>query len=285
MSKLKIAIQKKGRLSEKSLDLLKSCGIVLPNGDRKLKTEAKNFPIEILYLRDDDIPQYVDQGVADLGILGQNELWEKGGEIDVVQELGFAGCRLSLAIPREESYEGLSYFNNKKIATSYPVILRKYLQDKNIQAEIEEIGGSVEIAPSIGLAEGIFDIVSTGSTLTMNGLKEVELVTKSEAVLIQTKELNVGKKAILDQLLFRINAVRNAKENKYILLNTPNESISQITAILPGMKSPTVIPLAEEGWSSMQSVVREDVFWEVIDQLKGLGAEGVLVLNIEKMIV
>jgi len=285
MSKLKIAIQKKGRLSEKSLDLLKNCGITLPNGDRKLKTEAKNFPIEVLFLRDDDIPQYVDQGVADIGILGQNELWEKGGDIEVVQELGFAGCRLSLAIPREEAYGGLSYFNGKKIATSYPVILQKFLQEKNIQAEIEQIGGSVEIAPGIGLAEGIFDIVSTGSTLTMNGLKEVEVVTKSEAVLIQTKELSTEKKSILDQLLFRINAVRNARENKYILLNAPNEAISQITAILPGMKSPTIIPLAEEGWSSMQSVVREDVFWEVIDQLKGLGAQGVLVLNIEKMIV
>jgi len=188
MSKLKIAIQKKGRLSEKSLDLLKNCGITLPNGDRKLKTEAKNFPIEVLFLRDDDIPQYVDQGVADIGILGQNELWEKGGDIEVVQELGFAGCRLSLAIPREEAYGGLSYFNGKKIATSYPVILQKFLQEKNIQAEIEQIGGSVEIAPGIGLAEGIFDIVSTGSTLTMNGLKEVEVVTKSEAVLIQTKD-------------------------------------------------------------------------------------------------
>lgn len=285
MSKLKIAIQKKGRLSEKSLELLKNCGIILPNGDRKLKTEAKNFPIEVLFLRDDDIPQYVDQGVADIGILGQNELWEKGGDIEVVQELGFAGCRLSIAIPREEAYSGLSYFNGKKIATSYPVILQKFLEEKNIRAEIEQIGGSVEIAPGIGLAEGVFDIVSTGSTLTMNGLKEVEVVTKSEAVLIQTKELSVEKKSILDQLLFRINAVRNAKENKYILLNAPNEAIAQITAILPGMKSPTIISLAEEGWSSMQSVVREDVFWEVIDQLKGLGAQGVLVLNIEKMIV
>ena len=285
MSKLKIAIQKKGRLSEKSLSLLKSCGITLPNGDRKLKTEAKNFPIEVLFLRNDDIPQYVEQGVADIGILGQNELWEKEGEVDVVQELGFAGCRLSLAIPREDDYTGLEYFNNKRIATSYPVILQKFLQEKNIQVEIEEIGGSVEIAPGIGLAEGIFDIVSTGSTLTMNGLKEVEVVTKSEAVLISSKKLTGTKREILDQLVFRIDAVRNANENKYILLNAPNSAIPQIIAILPGMKSPTVIPLAEEGWSSLQSVVREDVFWDVIDQLKGLGAQGVLVLNIEKMIL
>lgn len=285
MSKLKIAIQKKGRLSEKSLSLLKSCGITLPNGDRKLKTEAKNFPIEVLFLRDDDIPQYVEQGVADIGILGQNELWEKERDVEVVQELGFAGCRLSLAIPREDDYTGLDYFNNKRIATSYPVILRNFLNDKNIQAEIEEIGGSVEIAPGIGLAEGVFDIVSTGSTLTMNGLKEVEVVTKSEAVLISSKKISAAKKEILDRLIFRIDAVRNANENKYILLNAPDEAIPQIIAILPGMKSPTVIPLAEEGWSSLQSVVREDVFWEVIDQLKGLGAQGVLVLNIEKMIL
>lgn len=285
MSKLKVAIQKKGRLSEKSLGLLKSCGIVLPSGERKLKTEAKNFPIQVLFLRDDDIPQYVEQGVADIGILGQNELWEKGGDIEVVQELGFAGCRLSLAIPREEKYEGLDYFNDKKIATSYPVILQKFLKDKNIETEIEEVGGSVEIAPGIGLADGIFDIVSTGSTLTMNGLKEVEVVTKSEAVLIKSKKLSVDKREILDQLVFRIRAVLNANENKYILLNAPNEMIPKITAILPGMKSPTVIPLAEEGWSSLHSVVREDVFWDVIDQLKKLGAQGVLVLNIEKMII
>lgn len=285
MSKLKIAIQKKGRLSEKSLDLLKSCGIVLPNGERKLKTEANNFPIEVLFLRDDDIPQYVEQGVADIGILGQNEIWEKGGDVEVVQELGFAGCRLSLAIPREEKYEGLDYFNDKKIATSYPVILQKFLKEKNIETEIEHIGGSVEIAPGIGLADGIFDIVSTGSTLTMNGLKEVEVVTKSEAVLINSKKLSVDKREILDQLVFRIKAVLNANENKYILLNAPNEMIPKISAILPGMKSPTVIPLAEEGWSSLQSVVKEDMFWDVIDQLKKFGAQGVLVLNIEKMVV
>jgi len=285
MSKLKIAIQKKGRLSEKSLSLLKSCGIALPNGDRKLKTEAKNFPIEVLFLRDDDIPQYVEQGVADIGILGQNELWEKEGDVNIVKELGFAGCRLSLAIAREDEYTDVTYFNNKKIATSYPVILQKFLDEKGINAEIEEIGGSVEIAPGIGLAEGIFDIVSTGSTLTMNGLKEVEVVTKSEAVLIGSKKITDEKQAILDQLIFRINAVRNANENKYILLNAPNEVIPKIIELLPGMKSPTVIPLAEEGWSSLQSVVKEDVFWDVIDQLKGIGAQGVLVLNIEKMIV
>jgi len=285
MSKLKIAIQKKGRLSEKSLDLLKNCGITVPNGERKLKTAAKNFPIEVLFLRDDDIPQYVEQGVADIGILGENELWEKQGDVEVVQKLGFAGCRLSLAIPRELEYSGLNYFQNKRIATSYPVILKKYLKETGVKCEIEEIGGSVEIAPGIGLAEGIFDIVSTGSTLTMNGLKEVEVVTKSEAVLISSKQLTDDKQAILDQLIFRINAVRNARENKYILLNAPNEVIPKITSILPGMKSPTIIPLAEKGWSSLQSVVKEDVFWDVIDQLKGLGAQGVLVLNIEKMVI
>jgi len=285
MSKLKIAIQKKGRLSEKSLDLLKNCGITVPNGERKLKTAAKNFPIEVLFLRDDDIPQYVEQGVADIGILGENELWEKQGDVEVVQKLGFAGCRLSLAIPRELEYSGLNYFQNKRIATSYPVILKKYLKETGVKCEIEEIGGSVEIAPGIGLAEGIFDIVSTGSTLTMNGLKEVEVVTKSEAVLISSKQLTDDKQAILDQLIFRINAVRNARENKYILLNAPNEVIPKITSILPGMKSPTIIPLAEKGWSSLQSVVKEDVFWDVIDQLKGLGAQGVFVLNIEKMVV
>ena len=285
MSKLKIAIQKKGRLSKKSLDMLKKCGITIPNGSRKLKTAAKNFPMEVLFLRDDDIPQYVEQGVADIGIVGQNELLEKEARVVTVQELGFAGCKLSLAIPREETYTGIDYFNHKKIATSYPNILRKFLKEKNIHAEIEEIGGSVEISPGIGLAEGIFDLVSTGSTLTVNGLKEVEVVTKSEGVLIRSKRLETAKREILDQLIFRICAVRNARENKYILLNAPNSKISEITAILPGMKSPTITSLAEEGWSSLQSVVREDVFWDVVDQLKGLGAQGVLVLNIEKMIV
>ena len=285
MSKLQIAIQKSGRLSEKSLDLLKQCGIKLPNGDRKLLTAAENFPIEVLFLRDDDIPQYVEQGVADVGILGENEVWEKDKDVLTVENLGFAGCKLSLAIPKDETYTGPSFFQNKKVATSYPKILQKFFNENAVTAEIEEIGGSVEIAPGIGLADGIFDIVSTGSTLLMNGLKEVEIVKKSSAVLISNKNLSVEKQAILDKLLFRIKAVRTSSENKYILLNAPNSAIEAINSILPGMKSPTVLPLAEEGWSSVHSVVKEDEFWEVIDKLKELGAQGILVIPIEKMIL
>jgi ATP phosphoribosyltransferase len=285
MNTLKIAIQKSGRLSEKSLGLLKECGIKLPNGDRKLKTAATNFPIEVLFLRDDDIPQYVEQGVADIGILGENEVWEKEKDVLEVANLGFASCKLSLAIPKDEKYTGLTFFNNKKVATSYPKILQKYFTENNITVEIEEIGGSVEIAPGIGLADGIFDIVSTGSTLLMNGLKEVEVVKKSKAVLITNKNLSTKKQEILDKLLFRIKAVQASSENKYILLNAPNTSIAAISALLPGAKSPTILPLAEEGWSSIHSVVKEDEFWEVIDKLKGLGAEGILVIPIEKMIL
>lgn len=285
MSKLKIAIQKSGRLSEKSLELLKECGIKISNGDRKLKTEAKNFPIEILFLRDDDIPQYVEQGVADIGILGENEVWEKEKKIKVIEKLGFANCKLSLAIPKDENYSGLSFFTNKKIATSYPKILQKFFKEKGIKVEIEEIGGSVEIAPGIGLADAIFDIVSTGSTLLMNGLKEVEIVTLSEAVLIGNNNINNDKLIILEKLLFRIKAVRNSSENKYILLNAPNESIPHIISILPGMKSPTILPLAENGWSSIHSVVKEDEFWDIIEQLKNLGAQGILVVPIEKMVI
>ncbi|RZK08268.1 MAG: ATP phosphoribosyltransferase [Flavobacterium sp.] len=284
MSKLKIAIQKNGRLSEKSLELLKECGIKLSNGERKLKTVSSNFPIEILFLRDDDIPQYVEQGVADIGILGENEVWEKDKKITLLKKLGFANCRLSLAIPKEENYNGLSFFNQKKIATSYPNILEKFFREQQIDVEIETIGGSVEIAPGIGLADGIFDIVSTGSTLQMNGLKEVELVAKSEAVMISNNFLNAEKQAILEQLLFRIQSVRNASENKYILLNAPNQSIQAISSMLPGMKSPTVLPLQKQDWSSIHSVVKEDEFWDVIGQLKVLGAEGILIINIEKMI-
>ncbi len=285
MSKLKIAIQKNGRLSEKSLALLNDCGIKISNGDRKLKTEALNFPIEILFLRDDDIPQYVEQGVADIGILGENEVWEKGKDVQMVEKLGFASCKLSLAIPKDENYSGLAYFHNKKVATSYPKILQKYFDEKNIKVEIEEIGGSVEIAPGIGLANAIFDIVSTGSTLLMNGLKEVELVAKSTAVLIANKELSKEKQEILEKLLFRIKAVRTAVENKYILLNAPVSAVEKISSILPGMKSPTIMPLAKEGWVSIHSVVKEDEFWEIIDQLKTIGAQGILVVPIEKMVV
>lgn len=285
MSKLKIAVQKNGRLSEKSLQLLNKCGIRLLNGERTLKASSQNFPIEVLFLRDDDIPQYVEQGVADVGILGENEVWEQNKNVTIVKKLGFANCRLSLALPKEAQYNGVSYFNNKKIATSYPFILQQFFEENNISAEIETISGSVEIAPGIGLADGIFDIVSTGSTLLMNGLKEVETVTKSEAVLISNPSLNAEKEDILNQLLFRIQSVINAAENKYILLNAPNDSVQQIAQVLPGMKSPTVLPLKEEGWSSIHSVIREDEFWDNIDRLKTLGAEGILIVNVEKMIL
>ncbi len=285
MSKIKIAIQKNGRLSEKSLKLLNECGIKLSNEDRKLKNEAINFPIEVLFLRDDDIPQYVEQGVADIGILGENEVWEKDKNIQIIKKLGFANCKLSLAIPKDEIYENLNYFNKKKIATSYPRILQKFCKDNHLNVEIEEIGGSVEIAPGIGLANAIFDIVSSGSTLLMNGLKEVEVVCKSEAVLIANHDLNEEKSKILKQLLFRMEAVRNSYENKYIVLNAPNSSIKEISRILPGMKSPSILPLATEGWSSIHSVVKEDQFWEVIEQLKIMGAQGILVMPIEKMIL
>ena len=285
MSKLKIAIQKSGRLSEQSLALLKDSGIKISNGDRKLKTEARNFPLELLYLRDDDIPQYVEQGVADVGIVGQNEVLEQGRGVEEVLSLGFAACRLCLAVPKEVDYQGLSYFQNKRVATSYGGILRKYFLDNGIDAEIERISGSVEIAPGIGLADGIFDIVGTGSTLVMNGLKEVQTVLRSEAALIASPVLSPEKQAILEKLLFRFKAVQASAAHKYILLNAPNASIPAISRILPGMKSPTVLPLAEPGWSSLHSVVREDEFWAIIDQLRELGAEGILVVPIEKMIV
>jgi ATP phosphoribosyltransferase len=285
MSKLKIAIQKNGRLSEKSLQLLKECGIKLSNGERTLKATSPNFPVEILFLRDDDIPQYVEQGVADVGILGENEVWEKNKNVSVIKKLGFANCRLSLAIPKEVNYKGVDYFSQKKIATSYPVILEGFLKENNLEAEIETITGSVEIAPGIGLADAIFDIVSTGSTLQMNGLKEVEVVTRSEAVLISNTALKPEKQEILEQLLFRIQSVKNAAENKYILLNAPNAAITEIAGILPGMKSPTVLPLKEPGWSSIHSVIKEDEFWDNIGRLKNLGAEGILIVNVEKMIL
>lgn len=285
MSILKIAVQKNGRLSEKSLQLLNECGIKLSNGERRLKAASPNFPVEILFLRDDDIPQYVEEGVADAGILGENEVWEKNKNITIVKQLGFASCKLSLAVPKDAVYTGLDYFNNKKVATSYPRILSNFFTENNLNVAIETISGSVEIAPAIGLADAIFDIVSTGSTLQINGLREVEVVTKSQAVLISNPSLDAEKQQILDKLLFRIQSVKNAAENKYILLNAPNESVARISAILPGMKSPTVLPLAEPGWSSIHSVIREDTFWDIIDQLKGLGAEGILVTNVEKMIL
>lgn len=285
MSVLKIAVQKSGRLSEKSLQLLSDCGIKISNGERRLKAVSPNFPIEVLFLRDDDIPQYVEEGVADAGILGENEVWEKDKNITVVKKLGFASCRLSLAVPKDANYTGSQYFAGKKVATSYPVILQKFFNENKLDTAIETISGSVEIAPAIGLADGIFDIVSTGSTLQINGLKEVEVVTRSEAVLISNPDLSSEKQQILDKLLFRIQSVKNAAENKYILLNAPDVALPEIIKILPGMKSPTVLPLAEEGWSSIHSVIREDAFWDIIDQLKDLGAEGILVTNVEKMIL
>jgi ATP phosphoribosyltransferase len=282
---LKIAVQKSGRLSEKSLELIKECSINLTNGDRKLVSPASNFPIEILFLRDDDIPQYVTDRVADLGIVGENVILEKDCNVEIVHRLGFAKCRLSLAIPKNEEYIDVNYFKGKKIATSYPKILKKYLIENNVKADIHEISGSVEIAPGIGLADGIFDIVSSGSTLISNGLKEVETVIKSEAVMIANNALDDEQKVILNNLIFRIKSVRAAGSNKYILLNAPNKSLEEIINIIPGMKAPTVMPLAEEGWSSVHSVLKESEFWDVIDKLKDLGAQGILVIPIEKMII
>jgi ATP phosphoribosyltransferase len=285
MSELKIAIQKSGRLSENSKKLLEECGIKFSNGISVLKTTAKNFPIELLFLRDDDIPQYVEQQVADIGILGENMVYEKNKDVTIIDQLGFAQCRLSLAIPKEDRYDGLNYFMNKKIATSYPHILTGFLKKNNISAEIEEISGSVEIAPGIGLADAICDIVSSGSTLLTNGLHEVETILKSQAVIIGNKKLSPEKQTILNRLLFRIRAVKNSTENKYILLNAPQSALEDICKILPGMKSPTILPLVEKGWYSLHSVVKEDEFWERIDQLKAAGAEGILVIPIEKMIL
>jgi ATP phosphoribosyltransferase len=285
MSVLKIAIQKSGRLSENSKKLLEECGIKFSNGISVLKTSASNFPVEVLFLRDDDIPQYVEQQVADIGILGENMVFEKNKDIDIIEKLGFASCRLSLAIPKEEKYTGPQYFNNKKVATSYPRILTDFLNKNNIKAEIEEISGSVEIAPGIGLADAICDIVSSGSTLLTNGLHEVETILKSQAVIIGNKNLDAPKQEILAKLIFRIRSVINAKENKYILLNAPESAVEKICSILPGMKSPSIIPLVNKGWYSIHSVVKEDQFWDRIDRLKEAGAEGILVIPIEKMIL
>lgn len=282
---IRIAVQKSGRLSDDSLRLIKECGIKFYNGTGKLKSTSTNFPIEFLFLRDDDIPGYVADGVADLGIVGENELVEKNQKVDTLKKLGFSKCRLSLAIPKGQDYPGVSYFEGKNIATSYPKILKDYLKKEGINAEIHEISGSVEIAPSIGLAEGICDIVSSGSTLMMNGLKEVEEIFKSEAVLISNKELSDWKRGIVDQLLFRINAVQKGKSNKYVLLNAPNDSLDKIMKLLPGMRSPTILPLAQSGWSSVHSVINEDQFWENIEELRKAGAEGILVIPIEKMII
>jgi ATP phosphoribosyltransferase len=285
MSVLKIAIQKSGRLSDDSKKLLEECGIKFSNGAGVLIATSRNFPVELLFLRDDDIPQYVEQQVADIGILGENVVFEKNKDVTIIEQLGFASCRLSLAIPKKETYTGPGYLMNKKVATSYPKILTGFLEKNNITAEIEEISGSVEIAPGIGLADAICDIVSSGSTLLTNGLKEVEIILKSQAVIIGNKDLSIEKQKILNDLLFRIRAVKNAKENKYILLNAPESAIQKICSLLPGMKSPTIVPLVEKGWCSLHSVVKEDQFWEIINQLKEAGAEGILVIPIEKMIL
>jgi ATP phosphoribosyltransferase len=282
---LKIAIQKSGRLYEDSIKLLKECGIELNNGNKQLKAAAFNFPIEVYFLRDDDIPQYVYDGVADIGIVGENVLLEKNKDIDIAYRLGFGRCRLSIAVPKTVQYTSLEDLRGLKIATTYSTILQQYLDEKNIVAEIHEISGSVEIAPSIGLADAICDLVSSGSTLFTNGLKEVEVILQSEAVLSVNKNLTADKRLILEKLLLRINSVKTAKNNKYILLNAPNHQLKNIFSLLPGMKSPTVVPLVEEGWSSIQSVINENDFWDVIEKLKQFEAEGIIVMPIEKMIV
>lgn len=282
---LRIAVQKSGRLSEDSLKLFKECGIKFESGGSKLRSVSSNFPIEFLFLRDDDIPGYVEDGVADLGVIGQNVLMENIKKVDIVKELGFSKCRLSLAIPRNENYTDLTYFEGKNIATSYPNLTNQFLLANGVNAQTHEISGSVEIAPSIGLAEGICDIVSTGGTLLSNGLKEVAEVFKSQAVLIAYSNLSAEKKAILAKLLFRIDSVQRGQNAKYVVLNAKKEHLDQIISLLPGMKSPSVVPLATEGWFSLHSVISENDFWEIIESLREAGAEGILVLPIEKMIL
>lgn len=282
---LRIAVQTKGRLYDETMALLTESGIKLDKGNRLLLVAARNFPAEILFLRDDDIPPSVANGVADIGIVGENEFMEKGQPAEVIKKLGFSKCRLSLAIPKSENYTGLSWFNGKTIATSYPKILSDFLQANNIQADIYIITGSVEISPGIGLSDAIFDIVSSGSTLVTNQLKEVEVIMQSEAVLIAHPGLPNDKKNILDELLFRFNAVQLAESKKYVLMNVPTANLQQIIEVLPGMRSPSIIPLAKDGWSSLHAVIEEQRFWEVIGKLKSLGAEGILVVPIEKMIL
>jgi ATP phosphoribosyltransferase len=282
---IKIAIQKSGRLHDDSIQLLKDCGIAVRNAHNHLKSVADNFPLEVYFLRDDDIPQYVEDNVAHLGIVGENVLFEKDKQVDIVEQLGFGKCRLSIAVRKNEQYTGPAFLDGKKIATSYPVLTRKFLQENGVNAEIHEISGSVELAPGIGLADAICDLVSSGSTLFMNGLQESQPILKSQAVLVKSKKLEAPQQQLLDQLLFRIRAVKKARNNKYVLLNAPNESLEKIISLLPGMKSPTVLPLAESGWSSVHSVLDENEFWEKIEALKNAGAQGILVIPIEKMIV
>ncbi len=285
MSTLKIAIQKSGRLNQDSLKLLKDCGIKIDNGKDQLKVSARNFPLEILYLRNSDIPQYLEDGVTDIAIIGENTLLEKQKKADIIELLGFSKCRLSLAVPKTVETDDISYFEGKKIATSYPNTLKKFLTENNINAQIHVISGSVEIAPNIGLAAGICDLVSSGSTLFKNGLRETTVILKSQAVLAKSVNLNDDKQAILDRLVFRIQSVLRAKNTKYILMNVPNDKIQEISNILPVLKSPTVLPHVDEGWSSLHSVIEEDTFWSVIDDLKRAGAEGILIIPIDKMVL
>lgn len=283
--KLKIAIQKSGRLHDDSLKLLNDCGLGVKNGHNQLKSGAENFEAEVYFLRDDDIPQYVEDGVAHIGFVGENVLYEKAKAVDVVEQVGFGKCRLSIAVRKEEAYSSPQFLQGKKIATSYPHLTKQFLTENGIDAEIHEISGSVELAPGIGLADAVCDLVSSGSTLFMNGLKEVQPILQSQTVLIKSKTLADEQQQLLDQLVFRIRSVRKAKRNKYVLLNAPNDSLQTIIGLLPGMRSPTVLPLAQSGWSSVHSVIEEDAFWTKIEQLKAAGAEGILVIPIEKMIV
>lgn len=282
---LRIAVQSKGRLYEDTMALLKETGIKINNARRTLLVQSGNFPLEVLYMRDDDIPEFVASGIADIGIVGENEFVERGKDASIAKRLGFSKCRLSLAIPEEADYQGLEWFNGKKIATSYPNILRKFAQEHNLDIDIHVIQGSVEIAPGIGLSDCIFDIVSSGSTLVSNKLREVEVVMKSEALLICNKELTPEKQATLDEFLFRIQSVLVADNKKYVLMNAPTEKVSEICKILPGIKSPTILPLATDGWTSIHAVIDQNHFWEIVGQLKEVGAEGILVLPIEKMIL
>lgn len=282
---LKIAVQKSGRLHDDSMKILKDIGISIDNGKDQLKASARNFPLEVFYLRNGDIPQYLRDGVVDVAILGENVLVEKGEDITIIERLGFSKCKVSLAIPKGEIYEGIKYFQGKRIATSYPNTINKYLKEKNVSANLHIINGSVEIAPNIGLADGIFDIVSSGSTLFKNNLKEVEVVAKSEAVLVASPLISNENQAILNKIQFRFQSVIKGRDSKYVLLNAPNDKLEDIINVLPGMKSPTVLPLANEGWSSVHSVIHKNEFWEIIDELKVKGAQGILVCPIEKMVL
>ncbi|PPK85140.1 ATP phosphoribosyltransferase [Neolewinella xylanilytica] len=282
---LRIAVQKSGRLLDESIDLLKECGIKIDNGRDQLKAPARNFNAEVLYLRNSDIPQYIQDGVADIGIIGENTLIEKRKEAEVVQKLGFSKCRLSLATPRGVDYTGPEYLQGRRIATSYPNSLQAFLDEKNIDAEIHEISGSVEIAPNIGLADAICDLVSTGSTLFKNGLEEQDVILQSEAVIAASPRIDAARREILDKLVFRVKSVLAARNQKYLLMNVPNHSIEEVTKMLPGMRSPTVLPLAEKGWSSVHTVISEDRFWDIIDRLRDAGAEGILIVPIAKMIM